>query len=635
MRSSVSVFCLLIISGLALSAKPDINSLKSRLRNSDSDTSRIAILFSIFDYYRYTYPDSSLIYIQEAYEVAEKIEDEHTMALSRLFLSETFAMLGNDPQALNYGFQALLLFEKLRDTMGISNTTTSIGNFYSAQKDFKKSLFYYHKALKLMENYSDQSGIHYFWGGISGIYLQNNQTDSALYYAVKAYRKDPEWGYGLRLMASAYHDLKNSSEAFLFYRKALNSAVKNNLVPDIIEIYSGMAKLHYEEKNSDSAILYANKALSITREGSYPAGLLELTKMLADIYQLQNRKDSALKYMKLSLQIKDELFNAEKVRAFQNISFNEELRRKELEKERITARNRLRLYLVSGTIMVLIIIGAIILRNRRIRERSDKEIEEAQARLIQAEKMATLGELTAGIAHEIQNPLNFITNFSEVSEELLDEMKEAYALGKSEEAKELHNEVKENLIRIKHHGKRAGSIVKGMLQHSRTGSGIKEPTDINALADEYLRLTYHGLRARDKSFNATMNSEFDPTIGSINIIPQEIGRVILNLLSNAFYAVNEKKKIQQNGYVPTITLSTRNLGMTIELKIADNGIGIPQKVMDKIFEPFFTTKPTGHGTGLGLSLSYEIITKGHGGKLSVETSEGEGTRFTIILPREK
>jgi signal transduction histidine kinase len=265
-------------------------------------------------------------------------------------------------------------------------------------------------------------------------------------------------------------------------------------------------------------------------------------------------------------------------------------------------------------------------------QKSLEELKAAQAQLIQSEKMASLGELTAGIAHEIQNPLNFVNNFSEVSKELLDEMKEAMDKGDTEDAKEIMNDVIQNLEKINHHGKRADGIVKGMLQHSRTSSGQKELTDINALCDEYLRLAYHGLRAKDKSFNAKFETHFDDSIGKLNIIPQDIGRVVLNLINNAFYAVSERKKLNEPGYEPTVSVSTIKDGDSIKIKVSDNGTGIPQKVLDKIFQPFFTTKPTGQGTGLGLSLSYDIITKGHGGELKVETKESEGSTFIIQLP---
>jgi two-component system, NtrC family, sensor kinase len=263
--------------------------------------------------------------------------------------------------------------------------------------------------------------------------------------------------------------------------------------------------------------------------------------------------------------------------------------------------------------------------------RSLEELKAAQAQLIQSEKMASLGELTAGIAHEIQNPLNFVNNFSEVSKELLEEMKTELDNGNTDDAKDIASDVIQNLEKILHHGKRADGIVKGMLQHSRSSSGQKEATDINALADEYLRLAYHGLRAKEKSFNATLKTEYDESIGNIPIIPQDIGRVILNLITNAFYVVGEKKQQQDGDYEPTVSVRTKKTGEKVEVSVRDNGNGIPDKVLDKIFQPFFTTKPTGQGTGLGLSLSYDIV-KAHGGELKVETKEGQGTEFIIVLP---
>jgi signal transduction histidine kinase len=260
------------------------------------------------------------------------------------------------------------------------------------------------------------------------------------------------------------------------------------------------------------------------------------------------------------------------------------------------------------------------------------ELRDTQAQLIQSEKMASLGELTAGIAHEIQNPLNFVNNFSEVSKELLDEMQAEIDKGNTAEVKLIVADIKQNLEKISHHGKRADSIVKGMLLHSRASSGQKELTDINALADEYLRLAYHGLRAKDKAFNAKLETDFDETIGKLNLVPQDIGRVILNLLNNAFYAVTEKKKQSGSEYVPTVSICTKKSDNEVEIRIADNGNGIPQKIMDKIFQPFFTTKPAGHGTGLGLSMCYEIVTQLHGGELKVNSKEGEGSEFIIHLP---
>ena len=311
-------------------------------------------------------------------------------------------------------------------------------------------------------------------------------------------------------------------------------------------------------------------------------------------------------------------------------------------------------YTIFALLLVGSIWGIIYYRSRKLRranrileekvvyrtkqlQQSIEELQSTQAQLIQSEKMASLGELTAGIAHEIQNPLNFVNNFSDVNTELIDEAKQEIGKGNTNEAKTILDNIKENEQKINHHGKRADAIVKGMLQHSRSSSGIKEPTDINALCDEYLRLSYHGLRAKDKSFNATMKTDFDKGIGKINIVPQDIGRVVLNLINNAFYAVDEKKKalLPKGGaeYEPTVTVVTKKFGDKVLISVKDNGNGIPQKVLDKIFQPFFTTKPTGQGTGLGLSLSYDIV-KAHGGEIKVNTKENNVTAFIIELPNQ-
>ena len=264
-------------------------------------------------------------------------------------------------------------------------------------------------------------------------------------------------------------------------------------------------------------------------------------------------------------------------------------------------------------------------------QKSLEELKSAQALLIQSEKMASLGELTAGIAHEIQNPLNFVNNFSEVNSELIAELKDEIVKENFEEVIAIADDIEANEQKINHHGKRADEIVKGMLLHSRSSSGIKEPANINSLADEYLRLAYHGLRAKDKSFNATMKTDFDESIGNVNVVPQDIGRVILNLITNAFYAVDEKKKSGAENYEPTVSVTTKKTGGKVEVIVKDNGNGIPQKVMDKIFQPFFTTKPAGQGTGLGLSISYDIV-NAHGGELKVQTKEAEGSEFIILIP---
>jgi len=419
-----------------------------------------------------------------------------------------------------------------------------------------------------------------------------------------------------------------------------------------------MARLFKKQGRVDSALNYAKQAMALLQDykstvqswgensNTYVA---EISPLLAELYKDNNQMDSAYKYLQLSVILKDSLYNTDRVRQFQTLGFNEANRRQQLEQQSREAKQqyetKIKLYGLLSIMTGFIVLAFILYRNNRQKQKANTllqlqkqeiestlgELKHTQKQLIQSEKMASLGELTAGIAHEIQNPLNFVNNFSEVNKELIDELEQEIDHGNYTDVKAIAKSIKDNEEKINHHGKRADSIVKGMLQHSRTSNAIKEPTDINKLADEYLRLAYHGLRAKDKSFNATMKTDFDEKIGSINIIPQDIGRVVLNLINNAFYAVDEKKKLLPNGYEPTVSVSTKKINEKVEIKVSDNGNGIPPKVLDKIFQPFFTTKPTGQGTGLGLSLSYDIV-KAHGGEIKVESKDGEGTIFILQIP---
>ena len=341
--------------------------------------------------------------------------------------------------------------------------------------------------------------------------------------------------------------------------------------------------------------------------------------------QLQTIQEYILQNEQIKQAVKDTL-----LKSVQDV--NKQLSIVEFKLDRTEKVKRTTAILLEETIDELEQKRKIVEESHEALKRSMNELKAAQAQLVHAEKMASLGELTAGIAHEIQNPLNFVKNFSEVNAELIQELKEEIENGDLEEVKAIADDIADNEAKIIHHGKRADGIVKGMLQHSRTTSNEKEPTNINELADEYLRLAYHGLRAKDKSFNADFKTNLDKTIPKIKIIPQDIGRVLLNLINNAFFVVSQKEKENKEGYQPEVVVSTKNLNGLIEIKVKDNGSGIPEDIKEKIFQPFFTTKPTGEGTGLGLSLSYDIITKGHGGKLKVDSKIGEGSTFTIQIP---
>jgi len=407
-----------------------------------------------------------------------------------------------------------------------------------------------------------------------------------------------------------------------------------------------------------------NKEISAARSAGDIGNLSKGYNKLSALDSIRGNYKGAYENYKLYAAYRDSLQKKELEKKELQAAFDKKQAQQQIEKEKEDRRNSVRQILLFAFLLGFITIATTFFiaykreqKGKNLVNMQKKEIEttlselkSTQAQLIHSEKMASLGELTAGIAHEIQNPLNFVNNFSDVNRELIEELKNEKSNLKSEEQHEILNDIDQNLEKISFHGRRADAIVRGMLQHSRTSSGQKELTDINALADEYLRLAYHGLRAKDKSFNAKLETDFDPSVGRINIVAQDIGRVILNLINNAFYAISDKAKLQsanlptpqgvlrtgQADYDPQVIIQTKRMsgktnGERVEISVSDNGNGIPKNIVDKILQPFFTTKPTGEGTGLGLSLAHEIV-KAHGGELKVETKEGEGTKFIIVIP---
>ena len=503
---------------------------------------------------------------------------------------------------------------------------------------------------------------------LGSAFLRKGMPDSALYHAQQSDScallpgfKGIFGGRNKALMGDVYFKQGDYRQAKILYLKGLDLSIKTNNQFNIVIAKHKLSQLYLKIKQNDSALFYAKDNLSSMYlvKQNFANFQLNLGTLYEDIffaYKQNNQQDSAYKYLLITSQIKDSLYKVRiaNLSAFQNVSFEETLRLESLESEQLQTESKIRIYSLLAGLMVVSVIGIILFRNNNQRKKSNlmltsqkneieqqkKQVEESmerlqstQSQLVQAEKMASLGELTAGIAHEIQNPLNFVNNFAEINTELIDELKKEIEPAGIISANELVEDIKANSEKITHHGNRADAIVKSMLQHSRKTSAQKELTDINALCDEYMRLFYHGLRAKDKSFNAEYDTKFDTTLPLISVIPQDIGRVILNLINNAFYAVNARQKMEQDsGYKPLVTLTTSKQGDQVVIEVADNGTGMPEQVKEKIFQPFFTTKPTGEGTGLGLSLSYDIVTKGHGGIMEVLTREGEGSKIIVRLP---
>ena len=655
--------------------KKELDSLHLVLKNAANDTIRMNLYLRLSLYYMEIKRDSSLYYREQQLIISQKLKLKLSEANALDYIGFINWYLGNYPRSLQFLLKALKIAENPESEKALpgllkkedyrkkrlqilSSIQLHLGDVYGATGNIEKQIFYYRQSEKFATETNDMFRLSLVNMNLGRMYSNLAKLDSALAFELKALDYTSQstlksyQGEILKDIGAIYFKKGNYTLAKQYFLKAILESQKKNNLRSLGGSYVNLANLLTQTGDRDSSIWYAKKGLEIFKSLGFPEELVTAYASLSFIYKLRNKIDSAFIYQGLTMAIKDSLNNAEKIKQFQNIAFDEQLRLRELADEKIQIKNKIRTYVLLTGIAIFMVIAFLLFRNNQHRKKANEllqkqkiEIEEqkinvektlvelksTQAQLIQSEKMASLGELTAGIAHEIQNPLNFVNNFSEVNKELLEEMKDEMDKGNIDDAKTIANDVIENEEKISHHGKRADAIVKGMLQHSRSSTGIKEPTNINKLADEYLRLAYHGLRAKDKSFNATLQTHFDESISEINIVPQDIGRVLLNLYNNAFYALNEKIKQQPNGYESTVSVSTKKINDKIEIKVKDNGNGIPKKVLEKIFQPFFTTKPTGQGTGLGLSLSYDIV-KAHGGELKVETRENEGTEFIIELP---
>jgi two-component system, NtrC family, sensor kinase len=663
MKKSVLLLSILLSVQLLHGQNQENDSIRNLFATAKNDTARLYILDSFVWLKTWSNPEYALELAKRELLLARKVKLRQAEATALATNATVLSVLGDYSHAIDYYLQSIKLCEQFKYTKSLQLAYLNISETYSDAGDYNNAIMYAYKGKEIIDTMKlkDAQVRMLTFAYIGEAYEKFGKLDSAFFYLQKARAFDSIYfkkqsGFIALHLAGTSAKKNQFSYAMQYYRETINDSKINNYQSDLMDACNGLAKVFSETGQADSAIFYTKQALLIGKNTAYPLAILNAVTLLSNIYKSKNDLDSTVKYMGMSILIKDSLFNREKVRQVQDVSFNEQLRQQELqqkiEQNELQYRNRLNIYiLVAGLVILLIIAGGLWRRNiyrkksfallqkqkqeidnqKQKVESALEDLKSTQAQLIQSEKMASLGELTAGIAHEIQNPLNFVNNFSEVNKEMVDEATEEIDKGNYDEVKIILNDIKDNSEKINHHGKRADAIVKGMLQHSRSSTGVKELTDINALADEYLRLSYHGLRAKDKDFNAIMKTDFDKSIGKINIIPQDIGRVLLNLYNNAFYAVSEKKKQHLEGYEPTVSVSSKKIGDNVILTVKDNGNGIPQKVLDKIFQPFFTTKPTGVGTGLGLSLSYDII-KAHGGEIKVKTIEGEFTEFVIQLP---
>ena len=581
----------------------------------------------------------ALKYAYHKLKLSDDSKSKKQISESLGWIGHIYSLQGNSDEALANYMASLQLLEEIDDNEGIASTNLAIGAIYYEQQDLKNAFDKYKAALRFFESPQNKNS---YWG-----------TPATLMHIASIYEREGDIlltdGNKSAAIGKFKNALTNYHSAGQFYETWKDKGTVAGWNLRIGNIFTKLG-------DRSSAKRHLNRALTLFEIVRSNRGLDETYASLASLDSLEGKYKQAYRNYRLHISFHDSLINEESTKKSLMYKMQYEAEKRDAiaqaeqsKKEAIQQKRKNTQNLVIASLGLLVLAGFIIAfiqwrhnkqkqkANRLLKEQNEtieftlSELKRSHSQLIQSEKMASLGELTAGIAHEIQNPLNFVNNFSEVSNELIDEMADEVSKGNYNAAKAIATEVKQNLEKVLHHGKRADGIVKSMLQHSRTSNGVKEPTDINGLADEYLRLAYHGLRAKDKSFNVILKTDFDQSIGKIEVIPQDIGRVILNLITNAFYEVTKKSHQQVNHYKPTVSVTTKRAGKKVLISIADNGNGIPQKYLDKIFQPFFTTKPTGHGTGLGLSLSYDIV-KAHGGEIKVQTTEGNGAEFCIELP---
>jgi len=678
LRQISSTTLILMLSVCAHAQQSIIDSLLLQLNKSQDNKSRLVCLRSIAHAYGDINPDSAYYFAEEALKLARKLSLAIDEAGAYNEIGYAFGNMGNYARALQSQLTAKAILEDVKseenvivgrfggDEVFFFRTASphqqrlnqlalvhySLGGLYADANNFEKARQVLLQGLQT----AVESGSVYRQGilnlALNRVYLNLNNTDSALWCIKQARDLTIQSGDNKYLgsiflnMGRTYMAMHDTVMANEYYRRSLVASKQYGYSRGYVAAGLLLAEHFIGAGQKDSAFYHILNAEKVTKTLNAPALSLRTYNTWARYYYLDNNNDSIVKYQALIINLSNNLFNTRNVQQFVNIDFEEQQKQLAIETVRRETRDTWRMYFLLAGLLIILTIAVILWRNNRQRritnallskqkdslESTLSDLKSAQSRLIHSEKMASLGELTAGIAHEIQNPLNFVNNFSEINKDLIKELKVEIEKGNLEDVKAIAENVESNSDKINQHGKRADSIVKGMLQHSRVSSGQKQLTDINRLADEYLRLAYTGHRAKDKSFNVALEKNFDISLPEINVVQQDVGRVLLNLINNAFYAVRERALKGQSGYEPVVSLTTEKRVDKIEVRIKDNGSGVPGNVVQKIFQPFFTTKPSGQGTGLGLSLAYDIITKGHGGELKVETKEGMGAEFVIVLP---
>jgi two-component system, NtrC family, sensor kinase len=602
-------------------------------------------------------------YADELISLSASLHNDEYLAGGYLQKGNKQMLLGNNDKALEAYFKSAEAAKKNGVIEEEGSAYGAIADVYSSSRNHPEAMIYYNKAIAILRPFGSSTRLASAILNAGDEYRMNKTFDSALIYFGEAkkmfenvqYRTGEAYSFGNIGMVYAALGKNMLAEKNINIAIPILEELKN--YDPVSDYLLSMCDIYLENRDKNTALNYASRSFQIAKQQHLKERVRNASFELSNIYDSLNDPENALSYYKIFITYRDSIDNLKSVRKMGELSKTFEVSQKQAEVNLLNRQKKLQRALLFAALIILVIIITllmILIKNNRQkqkafmlltkakaiteeqRDQTNKALEKlkrTQAHLIQSEKMASLGELTAGIAHEIQNPLNFVNNFSEVNAELITELREENKKGNPDAVQAISEEIFKNEEKISHHGKRADAIVKGMLQHSRSGSTEKTQTNINALVGEYFRLAYHGLRAKDKSFIADMHTDFDPEVGELNIVPQEIGRVILNLANNAFYAVSARASEAPADFRPTVSVSTKKTDTQVLISVKDNGTGMLDAVKEKIFQPFFTTKAPGFGTGLGLSLSYDIM-KAHGGELKVESEKDKGSEFIMLLPAD-
>jgi len=646
---------------IAQAQRKKIDTLRTKLNTNLDDITRVNAFLALSHAYYLANPDSAIIFAQQAYELSQKNKLLANQARALGDMAAGYGSLGDYPKSVQMLLKALRISKSIHDPISTIRVYNNLGDTYMRRGDYHTALDNLLPAYKLWNEYSrGKKMVRQTDGELESVlilnigecYLDQGKIDQADRYLQQSFKiaakqksndilNNIDRDFGEVEIARGHKD-----KALEYLHDAINLSISVDDPQMLSESYLSEAKLYNNNKRRDSAEFYAQKALYVAQKGKFEKDVLNAGKVLHSYYDADHNLPMAYKYFMMATAAKDSIYSQDRVKQLLSLDFEEKQHQQEIAAAQEQYRATVRMYALIAGLVVVLLLAIIFWRNSNQRKAANQllqtqkeeiqntlgELKTTQNQLVQSAKMASLGELTAGIAHEIQNPLNFVNNFSEVNQEMLDELDDELNKGDIATAKSVAADIRKNEQKINHHGKRADFIVKGMLEHSRASTGERQATNINVLADEFLKLSYHGLRAKDKNFNAELVTNFDDKLPKVNIVQQDIGRVLINLFGNAFYAVNQKTKTAGPDYKPTVEVNTEQQNGSIIVSVKDNGTGIPDSVKDKIMQPFFTTKPTGEGTGLGLSLSYDIIVKGHGGKIDVESKEGQGSEFTVTLP---